>query len=41
MTLFPDWFLAALVYGGITLAALGACVLLALLVRDGRGGRFW
>ena len=41
MTLFPSWFLAALVYGAIVIAAAGAVVLSTLLIRDFRQKRLW
>lgn len=41
MTLFPTWFFAAIVYGSIGLAVLGAGLLLALLTRDIRRRSLW
>jgi len=41
MTLFPAWFFASLVYGGIALAVAGGVLLLVLLARDVGGRKVW
>lgn len=41
MTLFPEWFFAVLVYGGIVLASISGVLLLVLLIRDIGGKRIW
>jgi hypothetical protein len=41
MTLFPAWFFVLLVYGGIALTAVGAAVLIVLLLRDLGGKKLW
>lgn len=39
--MFPSWFLAAIVYGGLLLVAAGALTLAALWLADLRGRRLW
>lgn len=41
MTLFPAWFMAGLVYGGIALAVVSGVLLLVLLIRDIGGKSIW
>mgnify|MGYP001375666033 CR=1 FL=1 len=41
MILFPPWFLAGIVYGGIAIAAAGATGLVILLVRDYYRSTLW
>jgi hypothetical protein len=41
MILFPAWFFAALVYGGIALAVVSGTLLLILLIRDVGGKSLW
>lgn len=39
--MFPAWFFDVLILGALTLTALSAACLLALLYRDWRNGRLW
>jgi hypothetical protein len=39
--MFPAWFLAAAIYGGLALVAAAALVLAGLWLADLRGGRLW
>lgn len=39
--MFSETFLAALVYGAVSLTALGAAAMLLLLIKDYRAGRLW
>jgi hypothetical protein len=41
MTLFPQSFVTALVYGAIAITAAGATGLVVLLVRDWKDGKLW
>ena len=41
MIFFPQGLVSALVYGALTLTALGVIMLLSLLVRDFKAGRLW
>ena len=41
MLLFPLWFLRLLVFGGLTLCALGSLLLLAMLFLDIKHKRMW
>jgi hypothetical protein len=39
--MFPVWFLAAAIYGGLVLVAAAALVLAGLWLADHRGRRLW
>jgi len=39
--MFPPWFLAGAVYGGLVLVAGSALALASLWLRDLRSGRLW
>ncbi len=41
MMLFPEWFFAVLVYGGIALAIASGLLLVILLLRDVGGKTLW
>jgi hypothetical protein len=41
MILFPQWFFVGLVLGGIALTAIGALILIGLLIRDVARRSIW
>lgn len=39
--MFPQWFVAGLVYGALVLTALGVTLLVVLLIQDLRKKKLW
>jgi len=41
MTLFPESFFTLLIYGSLIWTALGAIILIGLLVKDRKNNKIW